>query len=112
MEKFYRENSEDSDYIDRIPAHLALYINPDTLEMIFSCDWIDSDDDIHHMSEIFYQLKYGNLVDKILHNLYEQCVIDNRLNDFEKIKTIIESKVKKNKNNDQAVISPREIFKL
>ena len=112
MEEHYNENLEDSSFADKIPAHMSVYVNPETMELVFSCDWIDKEENLYFVSEILYQLKYKDLVDKMLENIYKQCVFNDRLEDFNKIKEEIDRKVQLLKGKDQIVVSPRDISKF
>jgi hypothetical protein len=112
MEEYYNKNSDDSNFADKIPAHMSVYVNPETMELVFSCDWIDEEENLYFVSEILYQLKYKDLVDKMLENIYKQCVFNNRLEDFNKIKEDIDRKVKLSKGKDELVVSPRDISKF
>jgi len=112
MEEHYSKNSDDSSFADKIPAHMSVYVNPETMELVFSCDWIDKEENLYFVSEILYQLKYKDLVDKMLENIYKQCVFNDRLEDFNKIKEDIDRKVQLSKGKDQLVVSPRDISKF
>lgn len=112
MEEHYNENSEDSSFVNKIPAHISVYVNPETMELVFSCDWIDKEENLYFISEMLYQLKHKDLVDKMLENIYKQCVFNNRLEDFNKIKQEIDRKVQLSKDKDCVVVSPRDISKF
>lgn len=112
MEEYYKNNSEDSDFANKVPAHLSIYVNPETLELVFSCDWIDSEENLYYLAEIFFQLKHKDLVDKMIENLHTQCVLDDRTEDYNKIKNEIDRKARLLKNKNDIVVSPRDIPRL
>lgn len=106
MEEYYQENS---DYFDRILGQITIYIDEQTGELCFACDWKDKENGIISISEILYQLKYDSLVEKIILALQQQCVNDNRIDDFNLIQAYISKKYQGTKVNSDLVVNPREI---
>jgi hypothetical protein len=106
MEEYSQENLE---YFERILGQITIYIDEQTSELCFACDWKDQETGVASVAEILYQLKYDNLSDKILLALKEQCVNDNRLDDFNLIQAYISKKRQNMKTSSDLVVSPREI---
>ena len=98
MEEQYKD-SLDHFEDGEIPAIISLYINPDTKDLSFACDWLDGDQNLHYVGEILFQLKYANLTDKIIEKLSMQCVIEDRIEDFDKISNYIKKEGKKPRKN-------------
>lgn len=108
MEEFYQENSEYSK-LD-VLAQLSLYIDKDNKELMFVCDWDTSTDGIKCISEIIFELKYGDIIERILQHLYSQCVENNRLTEFNDIKNALAQLHKeKISSNNTIVVRPRDI---
>jgi|694.fasta_scaffold00240_61 hypothetical protein len=108
MEEFYQENSEYSK-LD-VLAQLSLYIEKETNELMFVCDWDNTQDGVKYISQIIFELKYGDILERILQHLYSQCVENNRLDEFNEIKNNL-SQLHKNKisSNNSIVVRPRDI---
>lgn len=105
MEEYYQENSE---FFDKILAQITIYVDADTGEICFGCDWRDDDTGILSISSIMYKLKHEDLVDKIIAALNQQCVKDNRLDDINKINSIIDAQIQKEKQDNDLVVRPRD----
>tara|TARA_B100001113_G_C21104250_1_gene620103 strand:+ start:1379 stop:1702 length:324 start_codon:yes stop_codon:yes gene_type:complete len=103
-EQFFDEND--------ILAQISVYVDGQIDDLMFACDWTDEEKSLSYVGEIFFQLKYGNLLDKMLTQLKSQCVEKDRQNDFEKILAHIQAKKLKLVKDDSIVVSPRDIPKL
>ena len=111
MEEQYKD-SLDHFEDGEIPAIISLYINPDTKDLSFACDWLDDDQNLHYVGEILFQLKYANLTDKIIEKLSMQCVIEDRIEDFDKISNYIKKRREETSKKLNIAVSPRDIHKL
>tara|TARA_Y100000385_G_C13016099_1_gene603916 strand:+ start:315 stop:650 length:336 start_codon:yes stop_codon:yes gene_type:complete len=111
MEEQYKDSLDHFEG-DEIPAIISLYINPDTEDLSFACDWLDDDKSVYYVGEMLFQLKYVDLVDKIIEKLYEQCVIEDRLDSFNKITSIIKQRKEQAVKKENIAVSPRDVNKL
>ena len=57
-EQFFDEND--------ILAQISVYVDGQIDDLMFACDWTDEEKSLSYVGEIFFQLKYGNLLDKML----------------------------------------------
>ncbi len=105
MEEYYQENS---DYFENILGQITIYIDQNTGELCFACDWKDQETGAASIGEMLYSLKYDNLTDKIIIALREQCVNDNRLQEFNLIQSYITKKYELQKKDSDLVVRPRE----
>lgn len=100
---------DNGDFLSKI----CIYTDTDCENLMFSSDWDDSDHGLFGIAEILFNLKYSDLIDKIFQNMYLQCVENNREEDFNAIKAYFEKKKKQsNKEDDSAVVSPRNVKQL
>lgn len=106
MEEYSQENLQPFD-IDII-SQLSIYIDSESKQLMFACDWKDNELGILSAAEILAQLRGCELFDKILNNLLQQCVLQNRLEDFNKIKTYIDNYYLNNSQYNQIVVRPRD----
>lgn len=53
MKEQYK-NSLDHFSEDEIPAIMSLYINPQTKDLSFACDWLDDEDSICYIGEMLF----------------------------------------------------------
>lgn len=105
MEEYYQQDLEPSE--PNIISQLSIYIDGNSKQLMFACDWQDTDGGVLCISEILSQLNGCALFDKILENLLQQCVLQNRLDDFNRIKARIDnSRLKASAN--ELVIRPRD----
>lgn len=110
------EQSFEADIGTDFQANLSIYFNENSDDLMFSCDWQDDDFSMNLIAEILYSLKYSGLVDKIYNHIYQQCVENDRLEDFQKIDAYIKNAKKSygeaepsNKKEDNVVIRPTNI---
>ena len=71
-------------------SQLLIYTEEDG-NIYFSCDWTDSEDVVTSMGSMLYRLSEGQLVSEIMDNLKSQCVLEERVEDYEKISTLYNS---------------------
>lgn len=111
MEEQYNDYIDHFDS-DEIPAVMSLYINPETKDLSFACDWLDNNKSMCYIGEMLFQLKYSNLVDKIIENLQKQCVSEDRIENFNTIIKYINKRKQESATKESVAISPRDIHKL
>ena len=112
-EKQFFEADTDTNF----QANLSIYFSENSDDLMFSCDWQDDDFSMNFIGEILYSLKYSGLVDKIHNHIYQQCVENDRLEDFQKIDAYIkhakqshgEEEASNKKENNEVVIRPTNI---
>mgnify|MGYP003627448633 FL=1 len=107
-EQFLKEENPQSD--GETISQLLIYTEEDG-NVYFSCDWTDSEDAVTSMGSMLYRLSEGQLVSEIMDNLKSQCVLEERIEDYEKISTLYNSLkiLKKSVNEiseDTVVVNP------
>ena len=111
MEESSKEEEQFSEENLSLEANFCIYVTKENDDLMFSCDWTDNEYSAGYIGEILYSLKYANLIDKIYSDIQRQCVENDRMEDFLKIKSYIEAR-KSNTENDefnQVVMRPRDI---
>jgi hypothetical protein len=111
------EQSFEAEIDTDFQASLSIYFNENSDDLMFSCDWQDDDFSMNLIAEILYSLKYSGLVDKICNHIYQQCVENDRLEDFQKIdayiknakKSYSEAEPSNKKEDNEVVIRPTNI---
>lgn len=112
MEKYYQQDQDpDSSGLD-ILAQLSIYVDSHNKAISFACDWVDSDEGIDYISEIFNRLKNEDLIDKVLDGLYQQCVLSKNLDGYNAIVNKISHKIQSKSQQNEALIKPTDITKL
>tara|TARA_B100001094_G_scaffold324830_1_gene378064 strand:- start:969 stop:1328 length:360 start_codon:yes stop_codon:yes gene_type:complete len=103
---------------DELIAQLTININKNE-EFGYTCDWDSTDKGIEAISSIFYGIAYDDLMEKILKELKEQCVLEDNEEDFlsilDTIKDFVMSTEKnkdENSGGDSLAVSPRDVLKL
>lgn len=107
MSEFSQENEEYFD-VSSILSQITIYVDAKTGDMSFACDWRNGDDGIMAISETLFQLKYDDLCDKILQELYKQCVNIGRPEDYLVIYNYILHKNSINKSENEPLVRPRD----
>ncbi|MEN8846436.1 MAG: hypothetical protein ABF261_09195 [Candidatus Arcticimaribacter sp.] len=116
MNNSYQEDPYSSN--DELIAKLTININKNE-EFGYTCNWDSTDKGIKAISSIFYGIAYDDLMEKILRELKEQCVLEGNEEDFlsiiDTIKDFVMSTEKINDENsagDSLAVSPRDVLKL
>ena len=113
MEKSSQEEDPIPEDSGNFLSQICIFTDTDSQNLVFSLDWDDSDEGLFGVAEILYNLKYSDLVDKIYQNMYLQCVENGREEDFNAIKAYLDKKKEaSNKQDDTAVVSPRNVKQL
>ena len=112
---------EPHNFDDESIAQLVININQNE-EFSYSCDWDMTDRGIKAISSIFYGIAYDDLMEKILKQLKEQCVLEGNEEGFLQIVSYIKdfvllSNSSKDTNSggasgDSLAVSPRDVLKL
>jgi len=105
MSKSYQSES-DQQAFGQIKSQLYIYWDEKAETIAFAADWEDNDKGIENIAEIFYQLKHEDLIERILAVLYKQCVLEDRMTNFNSILKKIHSKVLDNLNDEEIVFKP------
>lgn len=108
MNEFSQENEEYFNESD-ILSQITIYVDAKTGNMSFACDWRDGENGIMAIAETLFQLKYDDLCDKILQELYKQCVNIGRPEDYLIIFNYILNKNALNKLEHEPLVRPRDI---
>ena len=116
INSFYQENPYSSN--DELIEQLTININKNE-EFGYTCDWDSNDKGIKAISSIFYGIAYDDLMEKILKQLRQQCVLQGNEEDFlsivDSITEFVTSAEKINNQNsggDSLAVSPRNVLKL
>lgn len=107
--------SDDSNNRDE-GASLIIYADQEG-HIGFECEWGEGISSITSMGLIFYRLLEENLTDEILEFLKKQCVIQNRIEEYDTIlQAVTQMKLLKKSSNvsdgDSIVISPSDAAKM
>lgn len=108
MKEYYQENEEYFDPND-ILSQITIYVDRKSGNMSFACDWRDGDSGIIAIAETLFQLKYDELCDKILQELYKQCVNIGRPEDYMVIYNYIVTKKINSRSDNDPLVRPRDI---
>lgn len=104
MEERSQENLQPFD-VD-IKSQLSIYIDGELNQLMFACDWQDNEIGIMSAVEILGKLRGCELFEKILNSILQQCVLQNRLDDFNQIKEYLDTFNHTGINNE-IVMRPR-----
>lgn len=108
---YHQEQDLDSTGLE-ILAQLSLYADSENKTISFACDWINNEEGIDYIANIIYSLKYGNLLDKVLSGLHRQCVLNDNVEDYNKIINKVNEIAQENKKPNEVIIKPTDISKL
>ena len=97
-------------------ASLIIYIDAEG-SVGFECEWGEGVESLTGMGLIFYRLLEDNLTDDVLKFLKKQCVIQERIEEYDTIiQTITQMKLltksSSDSNGDSIVISPSDTAKM
>ena len=97
-------------------ASLIIYIDAEG-SVGFECEWGEGGESLTSMGLIFYRLLEDNLTDDVLKFLKKQCVIQERIEEYDTIiQTITQMKLltksSSDSNGDSIVISPSDAAKM
>lgn len=112
MEKSYQQDQDPDSSGLEILAQLSIYVDSHNRAISFACDWVDSDEGIDYVSNIFHKLKNEDLIDRILDGLYKQCEFTNNLDEYNKIIANLGDKIKSKSKPYEALVKPTDITKL
>tara|TARA_Y100000296_G_C5179860_1_gene263096 strand:- start:20178 stop:20528 length:351 start_codon:yes stop_codon:yes gene_type:complete len=101
---------------DSVPiSQLTVYtgVNGD---IFFGCQWDTSPEAIQSIANIFYQLIHENLLTEILRDLKDQCVMENREQEFDMIIAHMTEikllKAAKTTDDNTIVVSPSDVTRM
>ena len=102
-------------------AQLTITISRDG-EFGYTCDWDPTDSGTGALASIFYGIGYDDLIEKILNELREQCVLEGNEKDFLTIVQTMKGFLLSAGNTkdgqsggisgESVAVSPRDAFKL
>lgn len=95
----------ESDQESSIKAQVLIYIDKDN-KISFGCDWEDNEQGIEAISDIFFELKYKDLLERILTVLYKQCVVEDKTDTFNQILNTIHYKILNQTDLNEILVPP------
>ena len=101
--KNYLPNESDQESLTS--GQILIYVDQNG-EIAFGCDWDDSEEGIEAVAGMFFELKYKNLLQNMLTVLYKQCVVEDRVDVFNKILNSIHSKILDNTDENAIIVPP------
>ena len=96
---------EESDQDSPTKAQILVYVDKDGT-IAFGCDWDDGDSGVDAISQIFFELKHKDLLERMLTVLYKQCVVEDRVDIFNQVLNSIHNKILNNTDRDDVIVRP------
>jgi hypothetical protein len=99
---------------DELSARFIITVDKDGI-MEYNCDWEPGSEGISHVASIFYKVMFDGLPDAILAEIKQQCVLNNKEEDYINLINIISSLAIENSdiiNDDEVVVQPDQVFHL
>ena len=112
MKDSYHQDQDPDSIGLEILAQLSIYVDSQYETISFACDWLNDDTGIEYISNIIYSLKHGDLLEKILIGLRKQCVLNDNLEEYNKIMNKVNEISQKNKKSDEVFLKATDISKL
>lgn len=112
MQRYYQQNQDPDLYDIEILAQLSIYFDSKNKTISFACDWMDSNDGLDYIAEIFNKLKSQDFIDKILDGLYQQCILNKNLDEYNLLIEKISNKSKTVNQLSEVLVKPTDITRL
>lgn len=115
MQDPFSQSPEPSD--DQADVVCMLSIHCDSNGIVsYDCNWANGDDGLIGLASIFYKVLAENFGEEIFEEIKKECVLNNNEADYITVVNLInnraEVKSSENKNDDDVVVPPDQVFPI